>query len=289
MKALKIVLAVLGGIIVLVIVAAVIFIKTFDPNSLKDDLTALVQERTGRTLAIDDSIELSLFPWFAVETGGVSLSDNPDFGDRNLIAIDELSARIRVWPLLKRRIEIGRIVFDGVNLNLGMDAEGRGNWASLLEYGQADDAPAPAAGDATPGRRSFEQLAVEGIEFRNARILWHDANGEVTYLVRDLNLETGAIRNDEPVELTLALSALDVATQASVEIELTTVARVVPEPRPISKPASACWIRAKTSGSVPRSNWTRWKSVRRPCAHRRSASAHLSPAHLSGRKHCRRM
>jgi len=231
MKALKIILAVLGGSIVLVIVAAIIFIKTFDPNSLKDDLQAFVLERTGRTLAIEDSIELSLFPWFAVETGGVSLSDDPAFGARDLIAADRLSARIRVWPLLKRRIEIGRVVFDGININLGLDAEGRGNWASLFEYGNATRVNTDDADAAPEPKRRFEQLAVESIEFRNTRILWHDPAGEVTYLIRDLNFRTGTIRNDEPVALSLELALLDVASQASVEIELESVGQLLPDPR----------------------------------------------------------
>jgi AsmA protein len=163
MKILRIALAVLGGLVLVLIVAAVILINTFDPNSLKDDMTAWVQERTGRHLDIEQDIELSLFPWFAVETGGVSLSDDPAYGERNFVRIESLSARIRVWPLLRRQFEVGRVVLDGVELNLGVDAEGRGNWSTLLPQSTDGAADAPAADGAQP---AIERLAVEGIELR---------------------------------------------------------------------------------------------------------------------------
>lgn len=225
MKALRIVLAVLAGAIVLLFIAAVIIVRSFDLNDYKDEITAFVQERTGRTLAIDDDIEFSLFPWFAVETGGVSLGDDPAFADRSFVTVDSLSARVRVWPLLRRDIEVGRVILDGVNVNLGTDADGRGNWTTLLE---APAPEAPAAAPPDPERPLINTLAVEGIELRNARILWHDPNGEVAYLARDLTLVTGPVTDSEPVELSLSLSLLDVASQASAAIELEAVAALRP-------------------------------------------------------------
>jgi uncharacterized protein involved in outer membrane biogenesis len=225
MKALRIVLYALAGVVVLLIVAAVVIVRSFDLNDYKDEITAYVQDRTGRTLAIDDNIEFSLFPWFAVETGGVSLSDDPGFGDRSFATIDSLSARVRVWPLLQRRIEIGRVVLDGIDLNLGIDADGRANWSTLLQTSVPElpgiDLPAPR-------RPSIKQLAVEGVDIRNARILWHDANGEIVYIVRDLTVGTGPIHDNDPVDVSVSLSLLDVASQSSIDMQLQSVAALRP-------------------------------------------------------------
>jgi uncharacterized protein involved in outer membrane biogenesis len=225
MKALRIVLYVLTGLIVVLVVAAVIIVRSFDLNDYKDEITAYVQDRTGRTLTIGNNIEFSLFPWFAVETGDVSLSDDPRFGDRSFITIDSLSARVRVWPLLRRRIEIGRVVLDGIDLNLGMDADGSGNWATLVQAGPPE---APAIDPPGTQRPSIQQFAVEGIEFRNTRILWHDDEGEVTYILRDLTLNTGPINDNDPVDVAVSLSVLDVATQASVELNFQSIAALRP-------------------------------------------------------------
>jgi uncharacterized protein involved in outer membrane biogenesis len=228
MKALRIILAVLGGAILLFVIVAIILVARFDPNDYKDEITAYVQERTGRTLTIDENIELSLFPWFAVETGGVTLSDDPAFGDRNFLTIDELSARVRVWPLLRRHVEIGRVILDGVELNLGFDAGGKGNWSSLL---RTSATRTPEAEPSTPpDRPSWEQLAVEGIELRNARILWHEPNDEVRYIVRDLELRSGPIHDNDPVEFGLRLTLRDVPSQATADIELESTASIEPAP-----------------------------------------------------------
>jgi uncharacterized protein involved in outer membrane biogenesis len=225
MKALRIVLAVLAGVLVLLVIVAVIVVRSFDLNDYKDEIAAYVQERTGRTLTIDGNIEFSLFPWFAVETGGVSLSDDPAFGDRSFVTVDSLSARVRVWPLLRRRIEIGRVILDGLNVNLGMDADGRGNWATLLE---APEPAAPAGDGEQAERQPINALAVEGIEFRNVRILWHDPEGEVVYVVRDLTLVTGPVNDNDPVDVSVSLSLLDVGSQAAAAIELQAVAAIRP-------------------------------------------------------------
>ena len=230
MKVLRITLAVLGAVVVLFVVVAVILVRTFDPNDYKDELTAYVQERTGRTLTIEDDIEWSLFPWLAIETGGITLTDDERFGDRSFVAIDEVSARVRVWPLLRRRVELGRVFVDGVNLTLAVDADGVGNWQSLLAVEEPELPPATgSAGDAP--RPLIEQLAVEGIVFSNARVLWQDASGEVAYIVSDINLETGEIDDDRPIDVALSLAVLDVASQRSLEIEIETTATRLPELR----------------------------------------------------------
>lgn len=226
MKWLRILLAVVGAVLVLVVVAAVVLINRFDANDYKDEITAFVQERTGRTLGIEDEIELSLFPWFAVETGGITLSDDPAFGERSFIEIDSLSARVRVWPLLRRRVEIGRVVLDGVSLELGTDADGRGNWASLVETATPTANTDAADSGAEPAieRPFISRLDVAGIELRNTRVRWHDANGEAAWLVRDLELATGPVRDEAPVGLSLEFTVLDVASQATATIALNSVA-----------------------------------------------------------------
>jgi len=227
MKALRIVLAVLGGIIVIVVIAAIILINTFDPNSLKDNLTAWVEENTGRRLNIEQDIELSLFPWFAVQTGGISLSDDPAFGQRDFVRIESMSARVRVWPLLRREVELGRVALDGIELNLGVDAAGRGNWSTLLP---PDDPTAPVLPETGEDQAAFDRLVAEGVEISNAVIQWHGADGELRYVARELSLSTGVVSDDEPVDVALSVSLLDVASRMTAALELDATAVRAPAP-----------------------------------------------------------
>ena len=79
MRLLKILAAVLAAIVALLIFASVLLVWLFDPNDYKPVVASWVEERTGRTLSIDDDLELSVFPWLAVETGGITLGNAPGF------------------------------------------------------------------------------------------------------------------------------------------------------------------------------------------------------------------
>ena len=91
MKLLKIVGAVFGTIVTLLIAAAIVLYLTFDPNDYKGYLADWVTERTGRTFAVDDDLELTFFPWLGVTTGNVTLGNRAEFGDEPFAAIDELT------------------------------------------------------------------------------------------------------------------------------------------------------------------------------------------------------
>ena len=65
MRILKILAATLAAAVALLVVAGILLVYWFDPNDYKDYVTAYVEERTGRTLSIDDDLKLSLFPWLA--------------------------------------------------------------------------------------------------------------------------------------------------------------------------------------------------------------------------------
>ena len=57
MKALKILLWLVLGLIILVVGAAAIFALTFDPNKYKGEVERIVKERTGRTLQLKGPLE----------------------------------------------------------------------------------------------------------------------------------------------------------------------------------------------------------------------------------------
>ena len=69
MKVLKYALLAVGGVVVLVLLALAVVVATFDPNKYKSELSRVVKEKTGRTLAIEGKIGLSFFPSIGVEIG----------------------------------------------------------------------------------------------------------------------------------------------------------------------------------------------------------------------------
>ena len=216
MKIVRYLAATLAALAALLVLAVLLVVWLFDPNDYKDYVTQWAEEQTGRTFTIDDSLELEIFPWLAVETGGITVGNAEGFGDEPFATVERVAARVRLIPLLRREIDIGTIALEGVDLNLALDADSRGNWEDLLVR---PDAPAietaPDEAEADP-LRSFD---IEGIRVRDGRIYWRENVADVRYLVSGLTLDTGSIGADRTTDVELGFEILDVESQFTLGIE----------------------------------------------------------------------
>jgi uncharacterized protein involved in outer membrane biogenesis len=179
------------------VIGAITISLLFDPNDYKDTMTAEVKARTGRTLTIGDDISLTFFPWLGVKTGNATFSNAPGFGDEPFATLDNVDVRVRLTPLLQKRVEAGKIILEGVHVNLAVDKEGRGNWEDLLTEKEAP----PAQPDATG-----PQVAVAGLELRDATISWRDEQTQTRYVAEKISLETGELEPGKPIDVALALT-----------------------------------------------------------------------------------
>ena len=83
-KPLKYSLIGIGGLLLLVIAAAVIFVMTFDANRYKPQVERLVQEKTGRTLKLQGPLEATVWPSLGAKVSGVTFSERGS--DRQFLA-----------------------------------------------------------------------------------------------------------------------------------------------------------------------------------------------------------
>lgn len=227
MKAVKIIAAVLGAFVALMVIASLLIASFFDPNDYKGVATDAFTARTGRTLAIEEDVRLRFFPWLAVETGGITVGGSPTFaaGDAPAFAtIERAAARVKMLPLLAKRFEVGTVEIDGLTLNLARDADLRGNWQDLVDAAArpAADGPQPAE----PGATAASTVALEGVRLRNATINWRENTSELRYTVSGLDLTTGAIGGGDPVETELALQFRDHVSGRTAEARLAATAQI---------------------------------------------------------------
>ena len=168
MRGAKILLGAVAALVALLVVAAAIVATTFDPNDYKSVATDAFAARTGRTLSIDEDLRLDYFPWLAVETGGVTVGSAPAFAEAGqpFATARRVAARVKLLPLLSRRVEIGAVEVEGLTLNLARDADLRGNWEDLLEA--AAEPPGGAAPQTGAANRSG--FAIGGVRIRDGNI-----------------------------------------------------------------------------------------------------------------------
>ena len=131
MRGLRLIGIVLGGLVALIIIL-LLAIKLFvDPNDYKDRIASAVKSSTGRDLTLSGPIKLSVFPWIALELNGVSLGNPPGFTSQPFAAVQHAAVRVKLFPLLRKELQIGQVEIDGLDLRLLKNAKGEGNWQNF--------------------------------------------------------------------------------------------------------------------------------------------------------------
>ncbi len=115
-KIIKVLMWGAGVLVALALIAIAAFAFLFDPNALRDDITRLVESKTGRQMTIEGDLSLSFFPWLGFDAGRTTLSNAEGFSAPVMASFDSASASVKLMPLLSRRIELSKVTLDGVEL-----------------------------------------------------------------------------------------------------------------------------------------------------------------------------
>lgn len=185
----------LGLLITLIIVIPFVV----DLNHYKAQISQAAKEATGRDLAIEGDIRLSLFPWIGMKLGAMQLGNAAGFGDQPFARITAAEVKLRLMPLLKSEVEMQTITLRGLRLNLTVAEDGRNNWSDLSKGGTEDGAEKKADG-APP---TLAALAIEGLAISDAQLVYDNRASGARYAVEQLNLTTGPLALNAPVDIEL--------------------------------------------------------------------------------------
>lgn len=213
-------------VIVLLLVAAVVILPmVIDPNDYKPQIVEAARDNLGRELAIEQDLSLSVFPWLGIETGGVRVGNAEGFKADAFAEIDQLGLKVKLMPLLSRRVEVDTLVVKGLRLNLEKDASGKTNWDDLAGAGKADaDSKQDEEQHADTGDPL--SLSVQGIQIEDANVSWDDRQAGQTYQLEGVRLVTGAMSPGAtvPVEggVTFTSSKPQMTLDAGLEASIST-------------------------------------------------------------------
>ena len=212
-------------IIVLLIIAVLTFVITFDANNYKTQITDQVENATGRDFSIDGDINLSVFPWVGIKIEKVSLGNEKGFSAKHFAAIEQLDVKVNVLPLLKKEVEINTIRLHGLDVSLEVAKNKSNNWSSLSQPAESSEAEPPIQDDNSAGKGdalTLQSLKVEGFEFIDALIRYQDRSTNTSATVSELNLTTNEIQFDQPVEVNFAAHIVNKTPAIDARINLST-------------------------------------------------------------------
>jgi len=211
-KPVKIIFSTIAALFLLLIAAVCII----DLNDFKPEIVAAFKDHTGEELALEGDLKLSLFPWIGISTGKVTLS-----GVQGLFAtLEEGDVKVRLLPLLAKKVEISRIVLKGLVLNLTKNKQGVANWTN--SSGAVAVFPTAVVSKQIQDPPALVVFALGGLAVEQARINWDDQEAGQHLEITDLNLITDRFSFDQPVAIAVSLNATGTGSSATQAIKLNT-------------------------------------------------------------------
>ena len=196
---LKTILIAAVGVILVLLVAAVIALRSMDFNKYKDLIAGQVKAATGRELKIGGNLALEIGFSPSVVVEDVSLA-NARWGSRPEMAkVGRFEVEVALIPLIFRDIRVKRLILAQPDILLETDAKGNGNWS--LGATAAPTPPAAKPGEAKPGLAAF---AVEKVRIEKGTLTYRDGRTKrATSLALD-GLDLRAKDVSSPLEIAFA-------------------------------------------------------------------------------------
>lgn len=196
-RLLKILLLLIAAFIGVGVLASIALFLFFDPNDFRDEISVALNQSTGRELVIEGDIELSIFPWIAVEIGRTRLGNAEGFGDEPFLSFDSARLSVRLLPLLLRQeIAVGTASIDRLAVNLQVNRAGVSNWDDLADAGE--EVTTESNDEESTGSGSID---IANISITNASISYSDAVAGSDSRLSALTLETGKLEIGSPFDL----------------------------------------------------------------------------------------
>ncbi len=214
MKAIKYLLFALGGVVLLVVLGLAIAVGVVDGEFVKQRAERQMREQFQRTLTIEGTPRLSLFPVLALELGKTRLSEPAS--DKEFLSLDSARVAVRVMPLLSRSIEVDALALAGLKVNLVRARDGAMNIDDLA--GRKGKDKAEGGGDAPHGKPPAVRVAAASIE--RAQIAYRDEASGQTVSVADINLKTGALADATPTPVSFSAHVKGARPTLDVKLNL---------------------------------------------------------------------
>lgn len=225
-KLVKAVLIFFSSVALLIVAAAIIIPLVVDLNDYKSEIEVAVQEKTGRVLKIEGGLDLSIFPWLGVSTGKILLSNASGFAEKPFAVIGEADIKVKLLPLLSKKVEVSTVVLKSLELHLEKNKQGITNWDDLIASKESADQPskeliekytsssaaeqaqiqipAQESGD-TDAVIDLTKIKIGGLIIQDSQVSWDDQQAGQHIIIKNFNFSSGAVAFNQPIAIKLAL------------------------------------------------------------------------------------
>ena len=121
MKAVKWIIGIVVGLIVLVIALLLIVPQFIDIQKYKPEIEKQASQATGRPFTIGGDLRLSLFPWAVIGLSDLHLGNPPGYKEKDLLYVKSFDVEVKLLPLISKDVQVKRFVVDGAQAEHGKE------------------------------------------------------------------------------------------------------------------------------------------------------------------------
>lgn len=199
-----------------------------DTRAFKIGLQQAVAHATGLELSIGGEARFQLVPWLGLDVADVSLKGLEGFPGEEFARVRRLGVKIKLWPLLQRKIEAEGLVLEGFELRLIRDASGRLN---LQAVPVKDVRVKKDMVEVTTnkGEQVSLRYLIKSVRVADAKVTFEDRASGRLYTLDKLDLKTGAIAPGKPFDATCSFDLAAAAPELLASLRLAGAVTVRPE------------------------------------------------------------
>ncbi len=195
------VLGIASAAIVLLVVAVYVILSSYNYNGLKPEITRAVRDDTGRELTLGGDISLKIGFTPALVVKNVSFQ-NASWGSQpELAKIKRFEIKVRLFPLLSRRIEVKRLILIEPEILFETDTSGKSNLA--FDTTKKHDLAKGKEETKAEGNWKLSALTFNELQIEKGRITYIDHELKKTYVGTVGTLMATAASSESPIKLKL--------------------------------------------------------------------------------------
>ena len=205
------------AIVLVLLIVGLLALPSLIPSSVyKEKIQTQLSQELARDVRVQGEVKLSVFPVIKANTGRVEI-DNPDgFEAANFAQMDAMSARIKLFPLFSKRVEIASFTLKNPAINLEKRTDGQANWT----FG---DTPKSDTEDKGPfkrdGRYNNLDPKIGNFTLENGAISYADQQSGTTMALRDVNVSFELPSLNDPIAINGSLIYNDVPATLDVKLD----------------------------------------------------------------------
>ncbi len=189
-KLFKLLIYIITGIIGLLILAVVALKFFIDPNDYKEEISAQASKAAGREINIEGDLSMSIYPWLGIELGKITIGNPAGFAG-DFASVENAGAAVKLLPLLSKDIQIDRILLDGLNADLQVNAAGTNNWSG---FGQSTEPEITTSSESA----NVQSLSIAAIDISNGAFSLINEQTDQHLQVSNFNLAASGIASGKP-------------------------------------------------------------------------------------------